>query len=276
MAKYGLSDVYYGSTNISEILKTQIIRYNLMISPETSTSSSRIATAHRSVTSRYFTGKNITVRLVTETSDSEITEIEAIISRLRIMSQTRWKDLTLEAGILDNDDGDWEYDSAELTWHDVRIQDFNVDMSGRTALIDIVFVADDPVGVVETPQVLFTASGVTSDNQSFDLSSIDLQGTFYLQKPKYTITVVSVTAGAGQSFTISNGFAKLTYDGLIENGDTFIIDTDKIEVFRNGVLVDFHGALPVIDLDTTSELIVTNTYTSLEYDILINNKPGYI
>ena len=276
MAKYGLSDVYFGTDNLSELLQTQVIRYDLMQTPQSSTNTSRIAMSHRSSTSRYFTGKLITVQMVTETAQSDITELEAIISRIRMTSQTRWKDLKIVAGILENDGGDWEYASESLTWRDTRIQDFDINMSGRTAVVTIAFISDDPIGYVDTPQTLFTATGVTSDNQTFDLSTIDLQGTFYLQKPKYTITVDTVTVGSTPSFTVTNGFAALTYDGLIESGDVFIIDTEKIQVTRNGNLVDFNGALPVIDLDTTTELSVTHTYTALDYDILIDNKSGYI
>ena len=276
MAKYGLSDVYFGGDNLSEILKTQILKYDLMQVPDSVTSTARIAMTHKSSSSRYFTAKPITVQFVTETQDSDITELEAILARLRVISQTRWRDLNLVAGILTNNAGEWEYDSDNLTWHDTRIADFNINLSGKTAIITITFIADNPIGYANIAQELFSDSGVTAAELTYDLSDIDIQGTFYLQTPKFTLEINSVTLGADPSFTISNGFANLVYTGTIEAGDVFIIDTNEVQVLRNGNEVDFDGALPLIDLETTPELVISRTYSALNYDILIDNNAGYI
>lgn len=275
MASYGLSDVYFGNDNLSDILKTKVIRYNLMEFADTSTNSARIAMSHKSSTSRWFISKRIPLQIYVNSEDCDVKELEAIIARLRLMSQTRWKDLTIEAGIVANDLGDWEYASDILTWHDTRIEDFEIDFEGRIAIVSIVFIADDPIGYADTPQTLFSETAQTG-NDTYDLSTIDIQGTFYLQRPKYTLTINSVTAGATPTFSISNGFATLLYDGLIEAGDTFIIDTLELSVLRNGNLVDFDGAMPVIDLEATQELTFEHTYSALNYDILINNQSGYI
>lgn len=275
MDKYGLSNVYFGSDNISDILKTEIISYNLMEFAETSTNSARIAMSHKSSTSRWFIGKRIPLQFTIENQERDIKDLEAIIARLRLLSQTRWKDLTLEAGVAENDMSEWVYGAETLTWHDVRIEDFDISLIGLRAVVNIVFISDDPIGYADTPQTLFSETAQTG-NDTYDLSTIDIQGTFYLQRPKYTLTINSVTAGATPTFSISNGFATLLYDGQIEAGDTFIIDTLDLSVQRNGNLVDFDGAMPVIDLEATQELTFEHTYSALNYDILINNQSGYI
>jgi hypothetical protein len=271
MADFGLENVIYGSQDMSDILQTKVLRYNLMQRPQAATRSSQVAMAHKSTTTRWFTSKVIQLQIVTETATEDITKLEAIISNLRALSQTRWKDLTVTSGIMYNNSGVWEYDDDILTWKDTRIEDFDIELIGRTAVVSITFIADSPIAY-GTSRTLFTDTSVSS--AAIPISN--LQGTFYLQYPYYEISVDSVTPGSDPSLTITNGFATLHYRGLIADGDTIVIDTDSIDITRNGLFVDYDGALPVIDKQTTAQLDITTTYSSIDFDINVTYYPRYI
>lgn len=273
MAKYGLSEVYYGNQSISELLRSKIINYSLLEYPNTNTNTSRIAMAHKSATTRHFISRNIVVQFAIEASD--MIGLESDMARLRMISQARWKELTIEAGILTLDNNDWIYGSDDITWENVRIDSFEIDQVGKAAVVTVTFVADNPIGFTKVPQQLFSDSGVTASSKTFDLSTIELQGTFYLQYPTYELVINSSTPSATPQFIISNGFAKMQYNGILASGDQYHINCKDTLAFINGVPVDYDGALPVIDRDSTHELKIEHNYTSINYDILITNQSGY-
>lgn len=279
MAKFGLSDVIYNGRNLSEILGIKVLNYSLLNAPKNATTSNRVAMAHRSATSRHFISKQITIQVVIEPAQVDLPDInwlEAVMGRLREISQVRWYDLSLVAGILENNGGEWEYGNETLTWKETRIESFNIDQIGKQAVVDMTFISDEPIGLGATTQELFKGTAITDTEKVFDLAGVDLQGTFYLQYPCYEILVNSVDKGDNPSLTISNGFTKLIYTGEITNGDILTIDCRDVQVLKNGNLVDFDGALPVIDKDTTRSITITHTYDALDYDIITNNQPGYI
>lgn len=88
-------------------------------------------------------------------------------------------------------------------------------------------------------------------------------------RPMITITFTTVTGGIGKTVTIRNArdFIGLTFTRNFVSGDVIIIDSDKFQIYVNGVLTEPVGRLPTWQPGSGS-LFYSDTFTTRSVSIL--------
>lgn len=272
-----ITDVIFDSINLNDELVSDVIWHNFNEYPSQDSHIARLAMANKSImTSRYFSQKTADVRF--QLQDCTRFELETRLGKLKQRLQYRTGDIVVVQGqpsLDSNSDSSSATISDEVTYKDATVDSLKiVDMKNGIAIVEVTFLLLDPIGYGET-DTLFSATGVTDAERAFNLSIIDIQGTFYRQYPVYTITVNSVTNGSTPAFEITNGSATLTYSGSLSADDVIVIDTENLLVTVNGDEVNFDGVFPIIDRDV-EEITITSLHSARNYDVDIVNTARYI
>ena len=224
--------------------------------------------------SRFIT-KRATVNLAVRGED--LHNLQAILGRIRQLTQYANRDVVLTFGVPINDAGDYDLTQTRtVTFHNANLvaADMNHNAAKGT-VITVEFMIDDPIGIGGTVQTIYTTTGKTTALTSIDLSAIDLQGTFQEQYPIYEITINSVTNGSTPSIEIENGLNVLTISGSVTAGDVIVIDTAALNVKVNDEMVDMSGSFPFIT-DTDSIIYIRDTFSARNLDIEVSHNPRYI
>lgn len=114
---------------------------------------------------------------------------------------------------------------------------------GGLAEVELDFNAYDPFGYDES-YTIPVGTTVTLPNRDM---AVTFGGTAPIQYPLFTLTVSSVTGSTTTSvlrMTNASTGQAVTITGLVTAGDVFLIDTERTRVYKNGVAVEFGGALP--------------------------------
>lgn len=273
-----LLDVSFNGASLQEISGAQVTDHNFDEMPEIKSSRNPISSAHRSITtgSRFIT-KRATVNLAVRGED--LHNLQAILGRIRQLTQYANRDVVLTFGVPINNAGDYDLDETRtVTFKNANLvaADMNHNAAKGT-VITVEFMIDDPIGVGGTPQTIYSTTGRTAALTTIDLSTIDLQGTFQEQYPIYEITINSVTNGSTPSIEIENGLNILTISQSVSGGDVIVIDTDPetMSVKINGEMVDLSGSFPFI-ADPNSLIYIRDTFSARNIDIEVSNNPRYI
>lgn len=273
-----LLDVSFNGASLQEISGAQVTDHNFDEMPEIKSSRNPISSAHRSITtgSRFIT-KRATVNLAVRGED--LHNLQAILGRIRQLTQYANRDVVLTFGVPINNAGDYELDQTRtVTFKNANLvaADMNHNAAKGT-VITVEFMIDDPIGVGGTAQTIYSTTGRTAALTSIDLSTIDLQGTFQEQYPTFEITINTVTNGSTPSIEIENGLNVLTISQSVSGGDVILIDTDPetMSVKINGEMVDLSGSFPFI-ADPNSIIYIRDTFSARNIDIEVSNNPRYI
>lgn len=273
-----LLDVSFGDASLQEISGAQVTDHNFDEMPEVRSSRNPISSAHRSITtgSRFIT-KRASVNLAVRGED--LHNLQAILGRIRQLTQYANRDVVLTFGVPINDAGDYDLTQTRtVTFRNANLvaADMNHNAAKGT-VITVEFMIDDPIGVGGTAQTIYTTTGKTTSLTTIDLSTIDLQGTFQEQYPIYKINVTSVTNGSTPSIEIENGLNILTISQSVSGGDEIIIDTDpeNMSVKINGEMVDLSGSFPFI-ADPNSIIYIRDTFSARNLNIEVKINPRYI
>lgn len=273
-----LLDVSFNGASLQEISGAQVTDHNFDEMPEIKSSRNPISSAHRSITtgSRFIT-KRATVNLAVRGED--LHNLQAILGRIRQLTQYANRDVVLTFGVPINNAGDYDLDETRtVTFKNANLvaADMNHNAAHGT-VITVEFMIDDPIGVGGTPQTIYSTTGRTAALTTIDLSTIDLQGTFQEQYPTIEITINSVTNGSTPSIEIENGLNILTVSQSVSAGDVILIDTDPetMSVRINGEMVDLSGSFPFIS-DPNSVIYIRDTFSARNLDIEVSNNPRYI
>lgn len=270
-----LLDVSFNDVSLQSVTGGQITGHNFEEFPEIRSAQNPVSSAHRSITTgRYFIAKHATINIAVE---GELHDLQAILSRLKQLIQYTNKDLVLKRGVPKLVDGEYVLnDTDDITFRAANVVAVDMgDTMAKGKVISIEFTIDDPVGIGSTEQVLLNSSGVTTNMTTIDLTTVDLQGTFFRQYPVFEFTINSVTNEESSTIQIKNGFNQITISQPFKTDDMLVVDTDEMKVFLNDELIDFDGALPVI-FDRGSVIYISDTFEARDMDIKVSTKPRYI
>lgn len=271
-----LLDVSFNGTSLQEISGAQVTDHNFDEMPEVRSSRSPVSSAHRSITTgSRFIAKRASVNLAVRGED--LHNLQAILGRIRQLTQYANRDLVLTFGVPVVDSGDYDLTQTDtVTFKNANLvaADMNHNAAKGT-VITIEFIIDEPVGVGGTPQTIYSTTGKTTSLTEIDLLDIDLQGTFQEQYPIYEITINSVTNGSTPSIEIENGLNILTIAGEVTAGDVIVIDTAALNVKVNNEMVDMSGSFPFIT-DFGSMIYIRDTFSARNLDIEVSHNPRYI
>lgn len=258
--------------NNDEFSKVTLHDFDQM--PQADQNIAQITAAHRStITSKWYTQKIATVDLFTK--DCTV-ELQAKMARIRQVLQGKTGDVVLDRGVPIRDGSAYEYDQwTSMTYMGATLESVEFDLQGKTMAASLTFILLNPIGLGGTDQTLFSGTGITSDNTYIDLTTTDIQGTFEIQYPVYSILVNDITLGDNPSLTITNQYNTLVYSGELEIGDVLELDTYTASLKRNGNLVDYSGSIPSLPL-AGQAFNITDTYTDRDFDITMINTPRYI
>lgn len=270
-----LLDLSFNGKSLQSITGGQIVNHNFEEMPEIRSSQNAVSSSHRSITAgRFFVSKRASVDIAVA---GEFHELQAILGRVRQLIQYKSKDLVLTRGVPIKDGTDYDLDqTTTMTFREANMVSANLapdNAKGRVITID--FLIDDPVGVGDDVQSIFSANGITASSTAIDLSAIDIQGTFQEQYPLYTIVINSVTNGSTPSIEIELGLTTITIEHTFVAADVVTINTDTQKVYVNGEMIDFNGAIPFI-ADTDATIYIRDTFTARNIDIDVDNAPRYI
>lgn len=115
--------------------------------------------------------------------------------------------------------------------------------SGGTAKLNLYFTAHNPFSY-DSGYTIPSGSSSTGADKDF---SITFGGTAPIQYPIFTLTFTAISGSSSSTaITLTNKATgqATTITGLLVAGDVLTIDTEAGEVLKNGVPVEFSGALP--------------------------------
>lgn len=225
------------------------------------------------ITKKLYVQKTVVIRLMNRGCTEDM---QAKVARIRQVLQFKKGDLVLDRGIPVKASGDYTYENwTSMTFKDATLNEVSFDMSGRITVAELTFNVLDPIGYGSTNQTLYTVSSKTTQPTAVDLTTSDIQGTFDVQYPVYTITINSVTNGSNPSISISNGMNSITISRTFVAADVLVINSETLEVTVNGDIVDFSGIMPSINL-TDTLVTISDTFSARNINISIVNTPRYI
>jgi hypothetical protein len=153
---------------------------------------------------------------------------------------------------------------GETTEYTATMNEFNYSWLGVQALVEIVFIASDPIGRNQDETTIFTLTGITSSTTSTTFE-IGGSSTAY---PLITYTLNTVTGATLQDVTILNARTNqgITINRTWANGDILTIDSDLLEARVNGAVVDFTGMFPQFETGANS-LSYSDSFTTRSFDL---------
>lgn len=205
------------------------------------------------ITSSEYTQKTIPVWL--EICSGTRADTENTLAFVKSLLQPQNEQLIVSQGGVDV-----EYTST--------MNEFNIDWNGTRALVNVIFLASNPIGQESDTQILASLAGVTTATSSYS-NTVEGSATAY---PVITVAINSITGGTDKQITISNGKTGqgITIEGTWEALDILVIDSLNMNVTVNGASVDFTGMFPqfpagqaqitYIDDFTTRNISLTAVY----------------
>lgn len=270
-----VSDLYFAGVNVNEALgASKVAVHDFTSMPQAEQNISRIAGRHRStVTSKYYTRKLATARIYAEGS---LDELRAKVGLLKMQLQHKQGAVKVNMGIPTLEATGYKFNTTdEVEFAQATLESMEIIFAKSAYVVEVVFILLDPIGKGSTVQQLVNVTANTAASYDVNFTPIHLQGTFEAQYPIIKITVNSVTNGNNPTISLTNGFNTATIKTTLAATDEIIIDTELLEVRKNGTLVDYSGVIPDLLLEDP-ELTISNTLTARNFDILVTNKARYI
>ncbi len=153
------------------------------------------------------------------------------------------------------------------------MNEFNIEWQGVTALVEVLFIASNPIGREDNTLVLFQLTGSTTATAS---QTATVEGSA-LAYPLITVTVNAVTNGTNKHIAISNGSTNqgIRVDRTWSAADLLIIDSENMTVTVNGIITDFTGMFPQFSPGSQS-LTYTDDFATRSIDLTATYEPRLV
>lgn len=252
-------DVWFGGNNLNSIVGVEIYNHNFNDLPSRDIKIAKIARRDKSIiTSSEYSSKLITVDLDVFTGTRA--GAEGVIMTLKGILQPQNAILSVL-----QDGNNTEYIAT--------MNEFNIEWVGVRAVIQVTFIASDPIGK-GTSDVTLLDDNTTTATKDFSVN-VDGSATAY---PTFRVTVNAVTGGTtNKSITIKNGLTNqgITVTGDWANGDVLSINSDELIITLNNVVVDFTGMLPILPVGS-GQVSYVDDFTTRDVDLVVTYQPRTI
>ncbi len=266
-----LTDIYFNDENLNDIIGSRIINHNLTNLPDRDVKIYTIARSNSSVvTSAGFIKKDLTVDFYIKGCDR--TEGESILSRLKMLTQCKNKDLQVYQGIFYDTTGDDDYIGESIIFKQSTLQGTSMQWFGGTCMITLSFVTAEPIAYGTSDQTLNSSTKTTSTHS---ITLTDVKGTFIEQYPRFELTYNSVTYGSSSELKLTDGTKVMSIEKQISAGSVLVVDSSSGIVTVDDEPVTYYGILPVVAPGDSSFDIVDN-YTARNISVSITSTPRYI
>lgn len=248
----------FDGTDLSTIAGVQVYNYEVNKLPIRDIKINKLARRNKSIiTSAEYVQKDLNLFL--EVCGGGRSDTEDLLGTLKSYLNTENAIVTVPQGGRDVN-------------YTATMNEFNYGWDGTTALLEVVFIASDPIGVSNTIDTLF-AGTITSASDSL---SATVTGTFST-RPTITLTVDSVTGGTGGSMSVGNSDTQqaVTIMADFVAGDVIVIDVDSTSITINGSLTDFTGIFPDFDPGLQS-LSYVDDFTTRSVSVTSDYYPRYL
>lgn len=250
--------VIFDGNDLSLIPGVDLHNHNFNLLPSREIKINKLARQDKSIiTSSEYSQKDIPIWF--EVCDGSRQDTELAVTELKTLVQGQNKLLqVLQAG--------------EETQYVCTMNEFNIEWEGTTAIVQIMFIASDPIGERLASQTLFSGA-ITSSTAT--LTAV-VQGSFKVE-PIITITVTAVSGGSGGQMTIKNANTQqgitISHDFLA--GDVITINSQAKTLTINGTNSDFGGTFPIY-YPPTQSLGYTDTFTTRTIALTSSYKPRLV
>lgn len=210
------------------------------------------------ITSSEYTSKNIPIWM--EVCSGSRADTEDSLTFIKSLVQ-------LQNGVLEVSQG------GEDIKYTATMNEFNIEWNGPRALVNIVFLASDPVGKQSASETLVSITGITTAASSASMT-VEGSATAY---PVITVTINSITGGTTKQVTIANGSTNqgITIERTWTAADILIIDSENMEVTVNGTVVDFTGKFPEW-VAGSGQITYLDTFTTRNVDLVAVYNPRLV
>lgn len=210
------------------------------------------------ITSSEYSQKEITVQL--EVCSESRSGTEDLLTTLKALVQTQNAPLVVSQGGTD----------VEYT---ATMNEFNIEWDSYKAYVTIVFIASNPIGQEQQTQTLFNITGNTLARVTNTFTAQGSASAF----PVISITVNTVTGGTAKQILVENARTGqgIRINETFANGDVIIIDSENLQVTKNGVQIDFSGMFPVW-ASGSQQVVYGDTFTTRDVDINATYNPRLV
>lgn len=251
--------IKFAGNDISQLPNVDLYNHNFNDLPLREIKINKIARRDKSIiTSSEYSRKDILVWV--EVCGGSRAGTESALLPLKALLQVQNGSLVVSQGGVD----------VEYT---ATMNEFNIEWSGITALVTVVFLASDPIGQQVEAEAMATILGITTSSDSL---SFTVEGSS-LAYPLINVTVNTVTGGTGGQITIQNG---LTNQGIrvgadYVDGDLLEIDSENLTVTINGRAVDFSGMFPQFSAGS-QQITYSDSFTTRDVDLVATYNPRIV
>lgn len=236
--------IKFNGNNISELSGVFVYDYNATELPERDINIHKLARRSKSViTSAEYTQKAISVFMRVESGSRDNTE----------------DTMTMIKGLLQPQNGSLvlEHSGIEVVYT-ATMNEFNIEWKGRSAYVELVFVASTPIARGVNDNILANLT-VTTQTGSVTFTV----GGSAQSEPIINVVLNSVTGGTGASINLYNALNNqgITLSRDFVSGDIIEIDSSEMTVLHNGAEIDFTGAFPVFGVGA-QQLAYSDTFTA--------------
>lgn len=252
--------LYYDGVNLAGITGVTVFNYDMNNLPSRDVKSNKLARQDGSITtSADFVQKIIPAYL--EVCGGNRGQTEAVIATLKGYLQGYNKVLRAS-----------QY-GQDISYQNVAVNEINTSWEGATALVELVFIASDPIGRETTLTTLMNSVNITT--QAVD-TPVVFAGS-YNAEPIFSIVINDVTGGTGATLTVRNVSTGqgITIEHDYVDGDTVHIDSLNRIVTVNGGNVNYSGVFPRFSIGN-SAIGWIDTFTTRDVDITAEYYKTYV
>lgn len=236
--------VTFNGNELHSVADVFIYDYNAVSLPSRDINIHKLARRSKSViTSSEYTDKTITVYMRVNSGSRADTE----------------NTTTMLKGLLQPQNGKLvvEQSGIEVSYT-ATMNEFNISWHGKSAYVQLGFIASTPIGTGVDINVLANMTATTQGE-----SVTFLVGGSAITEPRINVVLNSVTGGSGGSINLYNALNNqgITISRNFTAGDILEVDSAEMVVLHNGAEVDFVGAFPVFGVGS-QQLAYSDTFTT--------------
>lgn len=246
----------FNGTLLSTVPGLSVLAIDSYKQPKRTLSMSSIArTDKRSINSAFYTEKIVTVTVCIQRLSREL--VEQSVDTMMSMLQGKDKEL-------------WVPQSTDDRKYYVTLSDVNVTQGGTAYWeADLIFACSDSFGYDTEYTSVVNLTGVTASSRSDQYS---WGGSAPTQAPYIQVYYTAISGGTGAAVVIGNGSTgqQITVTRNWVTGDRLEVDCMNQTVKVNGAEVEFTGAFPVFDNETTASITYSDNFsTSRTFNYLV-------
>lgn len=241
MTKYPIK---FNGNSISDIADVFVYNYNATNLPNRDINIYKLARRSKSIiTSSEYTDKTITIYLRVNSGSRADTEATT----------------TMVKGLLQAQNGKLELQQSGIdVSYTATMNEFNISWVGKSAYVELVFIASTPIATGVDVDVLANMT-VTTQGDSITFTVAGSAPS----EPRINLLINSVTGGSGGVINLYNAMNSqgITITRNFTAGDILEVDSAEMVVQHNGVEVDFAGTFPVFP-PGVQQLAYTDTFSA--------------